>query len=249
MMKKIIALSLVVLLSFAGIMDVSAYGDNIVDEEPIPLDENANLDGPFFDVWPNDWYYDAAGFMRETGFMGVLSGEDFNFFLPGEKLQRQDVAVIFGRIYKELVNNEVDLSMKHKPYDYYVNYVKWVNKYHIMNGYADGNFGVGDDITREDFATSLYNFVMAVAPFSFIPEKDPGVLGSFADKGDVRDYSYDAMYWMVGNGIIQGYENDGVKTIQPQGTVTRGMAAVMLQRFFESYEDEFKEYGNKDMLL
>ena len=55
------------------------------------------------------------------------------------------------------------------------------------------------------------------------------------------------MDYMVRCGIIQGTGTD-VKMLDPNGTVTRGMAAVMLQRYMEEYGADFTN-GHKDMLL
>ena len=40
---------------------------------------------------------------------------------------------------------------------------------------------------------------------------------------------------VMNNQLITGVERDGVKYLEPNGVVTRGMASVMLERWFKRY--------------
>ena len=63
----------------------------------------------------------------------------------------------------------------------------------------------------------------------------------------VSSYAGKQMYRMVQYDVIQG-EGTDVKLLNPHGKVTRGMAAVMLQRYLEAFE-HYLIKGHKDMLL
>ena len=54
-----------------------------------------------------------------------------------------------------------------------------------------------------------------------------GDLSAYADAAQISDWARDAMAWAVGEGIITGRTST---TLEPQGSVTRAEAAVMLQR-------------------
>lgn len=220
-MKKIIAMLMALVLSFSGAGSVWA----------------AAVSADFVDVNPNTYYYDSIAYVNEAG---LMTGRDDTHFHPDDYLQRQELAVIIGRHYINTLNSELNLSTSA---DYYTDSVNWVKKHHIMNGYDNGNFGVGDYITREDFIVTLYNYAQQVVGYASIPERDESVLGQFADRAKISGYAYEPMYWQVSAGVIRGYDGDGIKVLDPQGHVTRGMAAVMLERFFEYYGSDFSEYG------
>ena len=59
---------------------------------------------------------------------------------------------------------------------------------------------------------------------------------TYADVDQLRDYSRSIMYVAVMNDkLITGVERGGVKYLEPNGLVTRGMVSVMLERWFEEY--------------
>ena len=236
MKKKTIALLLSFVLCFC------MTGTVFAEDQEIVIDDILH---PFLDVDADAWYFDAVWYVKNEGLMTGKSGAHAGYFAPGEYLQRHDLAVIFGRYYKNAVNSELNLDESKNAY--YEDAVNWVKKYQIMNGYSSGDFGVGDTIIRQDFAVALYNFAQSVVGYVSIPERDPGVLGKFPDADEVSDYANMAMYWMVRDGIIQG-EGTDVKMLNPQGPVNRAMAATMLQRFIEVYGADFEKYGNKTLL-
>lgn len=231
-MKRIAALLMASVVCFQGSGIVYAADDVEVMSE-----------SPYRDVNESDWYFDGVCYMKNAAIMtGVGTGE---YFMPGECIQRQDVALILGRHYKKTVNSNLNLNQSNGAY--YTDAVNWVKKYKIMNGYNPENFGVGDAITRQDFAVTLYRYLDAVLGLNFAAVIEEPVLNKYPDASEVRPYAWDAMNYMVKCGIIQGTGTD-VKMLDPNGTVTRGMAAVMLQRYMEKYGADFTN-GHKDMLL
>lgn len=216
-MKKIFVLLMAVVLSFTGTSNVFA-ADTVAD---------------FEDVRSDAYYFDAITYVNEKG---LMTGRDNTHFGPDGYLERQELAVIIGRHYTKVLNSKLDLNTPDEAY--YTGFVKWVKKHQIMNGYADGNFGVGDNITRQDFIVVLDNYIQQIIGYDYIPEREPEVLGQFVDSRNIGEYAREAMYWNVVNGTIRGYEADGTMVLDPDGFVTRGMAAVMLERFFEYYGDD-----------
>ena len=231
-MKRIAALLMASVVCFQGSGIVYAADDVEVMSE-----------SPYRDVNESDWYFDGVCYMKNAAIMtGVGTGE---YFMPGECIQRQDVALILGRHYKNTIDSNLNLNQSNGAY--YTDAVNWVKKYKIMNGYNPDNFGVGDAITRQDFAVTLYHYLDAVLGLNFAAVIEEPVLNKYPDASEVRPYAWDAMNYMVKCGIIQGTGTD-VKMLDPNGTVTRGMAAVMLQRYMEEYGADFTN-GHKDMLL
>ena len=56
-------------------------------------------------------------------------------------------------------------------------------------------------------------------------------LSDFSDAGQVSGYAQEAFSWAVSVGIINGFVDGNVRTLQPQGTATRAQAAKIIQTF------------------
>ena len=59
-----------------------------------------------------------------------------------------------------------------------------------------------------------------------------GSLDRFTEKSDLSAGALEAMKWAVGNGILNGRENN---LLDPKGAATRAEIAAMLHRFIEKY--------------
>lgn len=95
----------------------------------------------------------------------------------------------------------------------------------IVTGYGDGKFGPMDPLTREQLATILYRCAKA---------KELGFTGlwafplTFDDASEVSDWAYEAVCWMVMQGVIQG---TGSNKLSPKGMASRAQVATMLMRY------------------
>jgi hypothetical protein len=175
----------------------------------------------FTDVKATDWFAPYVGSIVEKGIMNGMSKTFFGAYSP---LQRQDFAVILWRMAGEPKSNYpysfVDVDAK----DYYADAVAWAASMGIVKGYADTGFtvfGVGDDITREDFCVMLYRFCGYPEP--------TGTLDGFADANKVSGYAEKAVKWAVENGAITGKTGaNGEKLIDPQAKIARAEAAKII---------------------
>ena len=232
MRKKIVALLMAVVSCFS--LGATAFAAE-------------NPEQTFKDVEPGTWYYEGVEYVNDLGLMTGMGGESEGYFRPDEYLQRQDLALILARYYQKYVDSELDLDESNEVY--YKNAVAWVNKYNIMTGYSSGDFGIGDPIVRQDMCLALdrhLNALCAIAYTPVVPEY--GLSHFFPDGAQVSGYAYNAVYYMYVNEVIQG-EGTDVKLLNPQGKVTRGMAAVMIQRYLEAFEEHYLSNAHKDLLL
>lgn len=92
----------------------------------------------------------------------------------------------------------------------------------LVNGLSDSYFGVGENLTRAQFAALLNRALDRVAP---LPE---GVLAQrlYTDIS-TGHWAYDDVYKAAARGLLSGY-TDG--TVRPDAYITRAEAAVMLDR-------------------
>ena len=173
----------------------------------------------FPDVVDGNWYYDAAMYCAGKGF---ITGYKNGRFGAADALQRQDFVVILARIagadlsaYEGQTGGLKDVSAN----TYYAPAVAWAVDCGIINGYQNGNFGVGDKITREQVATIFYRFMGS-------PDVDLGVLDAFNDNSKVSSFANEALAWAVANGIITGKNGK----LAPTDSASRAEIATIVMR-------------------
>ena len=194
-----------------------------VSEEPEEVEETETIS--FKDVKESDWFYEAVSYAVENG---LMSGMSEDIFAPNTPLTREMLAVILWNLEGNPTPNDVAPFLDVTSDKYYANAIAWANENGIVAGYGD-TFGVGDFITREQFAVMLYNYAQYQG-YDVSVGEDTNIL-SYTDAFDISNYAYPAMQWACGAGIINGM-GDG--TLMPQGKATRAEAATMLMNFCEN---------------
>ena len=197
-----------------------------VSEEPDETEEIKETETiSFLDVKKSDWFYDAVSYAVENG---LMSGMSEDIFVPNTPLTREMLAVILWNLEGNPTPNDVAPFLDVTSDKYYANAIAWANENGIIAGYGD-TFGVGDSITREQFAVMLHNYAQYQG-YDVSVGEDTNIL-SYTDAFDISNYAYPAMQWACGAGIINGM-GDG--TLMPQGKATRAEAATMLMNFCEN---------------
>ena len=109
-------------------------------------------------------------------------------------------------------------------FDWYYEGVMYVSENGIISGYGS-EYGVGEAVTREDFAAILYRY----AEYKGYDTTQGGMaVREFADYEEISEYAKTPVAWAVNTGIISGMGNGSVS---PKTTTSRGQAAVMLMNF------------------
>ena len=186
-----------------------------------PGEEPAPTPGPiptnFTDVKADDWF---APYVGDVVAKGIMNGMNSTFFGSYSPLQRQDFCVILYRMYLQAGGEEYKGTANFKDVkatDYFATAVAWAANAGIMKGYAHTDFtvfGVGDNITREDFAVALHRF--------YNYPSSAQSLDGFKDASNVSLYAKDALKWAVETGAISGKEGG---LIDPQAAIVRCEAA------------------------
>ena len=174
----------------------------------------------FTDVADGSWYYGVV--YRAVG-LGFMSGYDDGRFGPGDNITRGQVAVILWNMA-----NRPALEGTPKAFSdviagrYYYDAVCWASSVGVVNGYATGEFGPNDNVTREQLAVMLANYASRVA--------GKAASGSVADYGSMKDadkvssWAVSAVGWCFGSGILSGADGK----VLPQGNATRAETAKMV---------------------
>ena len=196
-----------------------------VPEEPEEVEETEETETiSFKDVKENDWFYEAVSYAVENG---LMSGMSEDIFAPNTPLTREMLAVVLYNVEGQPESTEANTFTDVKGDMWYTEAILWANENGIVAGYDNGAYGVGDLITREQFATILYRY----AQFKGYDTTQGGMaVREFSDYENISDYARPAMAWAVNAGIMGGMD-DG--TLMPQGKATRAEAATMLMQFCE----------------
>ena len=110
---------------------------------------------------------------------------------------------------------------------YYSDAIIWAKGTGVVGGYANGNFGPDDYMTREQLATMMYRY----AKYKGYDVDKKTDLTAFPDAGNVTEFAETAMSWAVAKGLITGDNGN----LNPQGTANRAVTATIMNRFVEAF--------------
>ena len=183
----------------------------------------------FTDIRNSQWWVNAVQYSYDNN---IMSGKG-NRFEPAVALKREEFAQV---LYNH--SGKPDVSIENKFPDvkdtWYKKAVLWTNENNIANGYKTGEFGISDNITRQDLALMLYKY--AVLKGYDLTATD-GLIQQYADSAKVSNYAQNAMNWAITQGIMSGKGNKGedISTfkLDPTGTATRAECASMMMKLLE----------------
>ena len=202
----------------------AAYVIREETEKPFPFEDVERI--------PSHWKYENIRYVYNNNIMNGISGT--SLFAPDAKLNRAMFATV---LYRMAGSPEVTFTDKFKDVkdeQYYSKAIIWANSKGIVDGYTNGNYGIEDNITREQIAKML-NLYAKVQGYDISDKKD---LGSFTDADKVNGWATDFMKWATAVEMITGKPNDDGKTyrLDPKGQATRAECAKMLTMFLKKYE-------------
>jgi len=183
----------------------------------------------FSDVRDGQWYSEAVQFVYERNIMGGVGNNQFN---PQGNLTRAQATAVLFRTHNERTANADD-SCVHPfadvPNDWSAPYIAWAYQNNIVTGTSPATFNPDGNVTRQEFATMVYRYVMNMTNLCD-GEVSSEQWWRFADRWRIVEWAYSALRWMNNRGIVTG---STVTTINPTGTATRAEAAMMMMRFVE----------------
>lgn len=161
------------------------------------------------------WTGNAVNTLIENG---VMAGYPDGRFRPDHPLTREEAASVFAAILKKSGNAETEpaelpVFPDVEDWRWSKDAVTYLAAQNILLGNEEGLFRPTEEMTRQDFAAMLYNYVKDWN----LPEDYPVNL---TDLGE--SYALEAIWKLCAYGIIGGYEDHTFRPAQP---VTRGEAA------------------------
>ena len=185
---------------------------------------------PFTDVAEGDWYYGAVSFVYANGLMTGYEGT--TLFGPEDALGREQAAAVLHRALGA-GEHAGDCGLADVVQsDWYAQPVNWAVETGLIAGYGDGSglFGVGDALTRDQFAA-----IIARVAGADLSKADPSALGAFSDGGEVAGWAVPAVSWAVQTGVLEGSDDgSGGMELRASAEITRGEMAAMIMRAAEA---------------
>lgn len=109
---------------------------------------------------------------------------------------------------------------------WYTGAILWASENGIVSGYGD-TFGVGESITREQFAVMLYRYAQYKG---YNTTRGGMAVREFSDYEKISDYAKTTLTWAVNTSIMHGM-GDG--TLAQQRQAIRAESTTMLMQFCE----------------
>ncbi len=181
--------------------------------------ENAD-DLAYTDVSEEYWGYEAISFLSG---MGVLNGFADGSFRPEDNVTREQFAKMIVCALKLEDKGERYSYSDADENEWYKIYLDIAASYNIMHGTGNGQFGIGENLIRQDMAIVATRIYSA----GYIPKKESrnANILPFKDSSEVSEYAYDAMLQAYNLGLINGMSSE---IIAPLETVTRAQAAQVI---------------------
>ena len=146
---------------------------------------------------------------EENGWYNVICGIETGYIAKGN-------VKVYDNYFTDLDKSQ-----------YYSAYVQWAYLAGILGDAPSNNFSANENISREDMAMILYNFLKSEdLKIAMTNAKE-----SFTDDAKISAEKADAVYALQGAGVINGM-GDG--TFNPRGEATRAQVATIFMKFVKA---------------
>ena len=176
----------------------------------------------FIDV--NGWGKDYINALYERK---IINGRGNNLFCPDDKITREEFITLIVQMFGidgEYENTFTDVDEN----AWYAKYVSSAKYHGLTDGYGDGRFGIGDNITRQDMCKILYSVIIKTG----IDINESEITTQFYDRASIADYAYDAVMALKRGGIVSG---DDKGCFNPKNNATRQEAATLIYNILLKY--------------
>ena len=178
---------------------------------------------PFTDIKENESYYPNVAFVADNG---IFNGTSTTTFGPNDTMTRGMVVTVLGRIagvdvtkYSGASFSDVDTSI------YYAPYVKWASSLGIVNGIGDNKYAPEAEISRQDLAVILCNYIDKMG----ITVKQGSNRTYYLDHRAIADYAADKVETLCYAHILT---EDIGESFLPTTSAKRLEFASMLARYY-----------------
>lgn len=181
------------------------------------------------DVEGDDWHTEAIEYVTAIGLMeGVGNGK----FQPNQPLTRAQVVTLLYRLAGSPKTEYIGLFQDVPQDEWYANSVSWAYQQSIVNGTSETTFSPSTNITREQLAVILQNYLDATGKKL---ESADNALYRVKDCWAVSPYAEKGVMMVCESGLMNP---DAQYNFNPAGNVTRADAAVVFMRLSKALTGE-----------
>ena len=208
------------------IIPLSIYKDKeIVFQTPSTGTYDVIYNAKTFSDTNNHW---AARYITFTSARGMFSGVGNDLFSPDTPMTRAMFAQVLANI--ESVDLSVYKTSRFTDVDdtaWYMAAVEWAADKGIVNGVGDGQFNPEANVTREQMAVMLSNYIrykQYVLPTV--------TMAAFTDESSISSWAFESVKMIQASGIVSGRPGN---IYDPSGMATRAEVATIFARFVDIY--------------
>ena len=196
-------------------------------ELPLQTSEQNSTKAPVFADTENHWAKSNIEFVTKRGLFG---GTGDGKFSPNMPMTRGMFVTVLGKLAKADLTGFDSTDFKDVKSDaYYLPYIQWANTSGIVNGISSEEFAPDMEISREQMAVMLLNYIKAMnIDLAKLNEEN-----QFADTDEMSAWAKESVKAIQMSGILSGKPDN---KFDPKGIATRAEVSSMLRRFIEMTE-------------
>ena len=196
-------------------------------ELPLQTSEQDSTKVPVFTDTENHWAKEDIEFVTKRGLFG---GTGDGKFSPNMPMTRGMFVTVLGKLAKADLTGFDSTDFKDVKSDaYYLPYIQWANTSGIVNGISSEEFAPDMEISREQMAVMLLNYIKAMnIDLAKLNEEN-----QFADTDEMSIWAKEAVKAIQMSGILSGKPDN---KFDPKGIATRAEVSSMLRRLIELIE-------------
>lgn len=195
-------------------------------------DGNTTLKINLTDVGPDSWALGYVNYVISNGIFTGTSVENAGGFMnvtfsPDDYMTKEQLALILARLQLSEIPDYNGTSAFSDVDDdaWYADGVIWAEREGITKGKGDGTFGVGDSVTRQEFATMLSRYIER---FNVKTASFTGTPTELFDKDDIASWATDGVDMLRTKRILLGNDKN---MFFPENYITRAEATSLIVRF------------------
>jgi hypothetical protein len=175
----------------------------------------------FTDIGGVEWANAAINYLAENKIMTGVGG---NLFEPDRNIKREEfvktLVCAFGLVDPSA---EIDAFSDVYGSEWYYSYVASAYSSGIVNGISETEFGVGQNLTRQQMA-AMVERALNILNIN-LTSLSKGTAVTFFDDNEISDYAKSGVELLSSAGIINGV---GENQFSPNGYATRAMTAKVI---------------------
>ncbi len=173
----------------------------------------------------------AQADVNDLGARMVINGSGDNLFEPNRSVTRAEFTAMIVNALGLKRGSEARPFVDVQATDWYAEWIHTAVSYQLIQGYEDGTFSPGSNITREQAMAIIFHAMKLTGMQSDINASGAaGMLAQYSDSHEVAGWAVDAVAGSVQAGIVSGRPNG---MLAPKDYITRAEAAKLVRNLLQ----------------